>query len=437
MDLFDPDAPRPSSKSTPSHLAPLPERMRPQRIEDVIGQTHILYPDSPFMRAIRGARIPSMIFWGPPGVGKTTLAQIIAANAERPFRQLSAISSGVKEIREVLRFAEGRPGTILFIDEIHRFNKAQQDSLLGSVEKGRVTLIGATTENPSFEVNAALLSRSQVYKLEPLSAGEVRTLLSRAIEQDVLLSARQIELSEVEAILRIAGGDARKSLALLEIFVSTFDENETIVVTDEALMSAAQAHVALYDKSGEQHYDLVSALIKSIRGGDPNAAVYYLARMLDGGEDVKFIARRLIILASEDIGNANPNALLLANACFQSISVIGMPEARIILSQCATYLATSDKSNAAYLAINEAMRYVKEQPAHPIPLSLRNAPTQLMKGMGYGQGYKYSHDHLGEVDHQEFMPEPLKGKAFYQPKPVGVEQKIRQFLARHWGGKYE
>ena len=435
MDLFESGStPTPSGGS--GHLAPLPERMRPQQISDVIGQKHLLYPDSPFMRAIQGARIPSMIFWGPPGVGKTTLAQIIARNADRPFRQLSAISSGVKEVREVLRFAEGRPGTILFIDEIHRFNKAQQDSLLGSVEKGRVTLIGATTENPSFEVNAALLSRSQVYKLEPLDESEVRELLTRAIEQDAILQERDIELKEVAAILRIAGGDARKSLALLDIFVGTFGEEEKIVVTDEALMAAAQEHVALYDKSGEQHYDLVSALIKSIRGGDPNAAVYYLARMLDGGEDVKFIARRFIILASEDIGNANPNALLLANACFQSINVIGMPEARIILSQCATYLATSEKSNAAYVAINDAMRYVKEQPAHPIPLHLRNAPSKLMKSMGYGKGYKYSHDHYGEVNHQEFMPEELRGQAFYQPKPVGVEQKIRQFLERHWGGKY-
>lgn len=436
MNLFDEDIPS-SPASSGSHLAPLPERMRPQKLSEVVGQKHILYPDSPFMRAISGVRIPSLIFWGPPGVGKTTLAQIIARNADRPFRQLSAISSGVKDVREVLRFAEGRPGTILFIDEIHRFNKAQQDSLLGSVEKGRVTLIGATTENPSFEVNAALLSRSQVYKLEPLDEAEVRELLTRAIEQDMVLKERKIELHDVEAILRIAGGDARKSLALLDIFISTFKEDEAIVVTDEALMAAAQEHVALYDKSGEQHYDLVSAFIKSVRGGDPNAALYYLARMLDGGEDVKFIARRLIILASEDIGNANPNALLLANACFQSVNVIGMPEARIILGQCATYLATSEKSNASYTGINEAMRYVKENPGHPIPLHLRNAPTKLMKGMGYGQGYKYSHDHQGEVNHQEFMPDELTGRTFYQPKPVGVEQKIRQYLDRMWGGKYQ
>lgn len=435
MDLFDGGAASQPATSS-QHLAPLPERMRPREINQVIGQKHLLKADSPFMRAIQSSRIPSMIFWGPPGVGKTTLAQIIARNAERPFRQLSAISSGVKDVREVLRFAEGRPGTVLFIDEIHRFNKAQQDSLLGSVEKGRVTLIGATTENPSFEVNAALLSRSQVYKLEPLDEEEVRELLRRAATEDEILKEREIDIKEIEAVLRIAGGDARKSLALLDIFVSTFGPEDKIVLTNEALMAAAQEHVALYDKSGEQHYDIISAFIKSIRGGDPNAAVYYLARMLDGGEDVKFIARRLIILASEDIGNANPNALLLANACFQSVNVIGMPEARIILSQCTTYLATSEKSNAAYTAINEAMRYVKETPAHPIPLHLRNAPSKLMKSMGYGKGYKYSHDHQGEVNHQEFMPEELRGHAFYQPKNVGLEQKIRQFLERNWGDKY-
>jgi len=436
MELFD-STPAPESRPSRSDAhAPLAERMRPRSLEEVIGQKHLLYQDSPFMRAIQSRRIPSMIFWGPPGVGKTTLAQIIAQQADRPFRQLSAISSGVKDVREVLRFAEGRPGTVLFIDEIHRFNKAQQDSLLGAVEKGRITLIGATTENPSFEVNAALLSRSQVYKLEALGPDEVRDLLTRAIEGDEYLKEREIELKEVEAILRIAGGDARKSLTLLEIFVNTFADGEKIVLTDEALMQSAQEQVALYDKSGELHYDLVSAFIKSVRGGDPNAAIYYLARMLDGGEDVKFIARRLIILASEDIGNANPNALLLANATFQSINTIGMPEARIILAQCTTYLATSEKSNAAYTSINEAMRFVKENPGLSIPLHLRNSPTKLMKTMGYGKGYKYSHDYYGEVDHQEFLPEEIKGKAFYKPKAVGVEQKIRQFLARMWGGKY-
>ena len=430
MDLFQSQTP------ASSHLPPLPERMRPQTLDEVIGQKHLLYENSPFMQAIASQRIPSMIFWGPPGVGKTTLARIIAASTQRPYRQLSAVSSGVKDVREVLRFAEGRPGTILFIDEIHRFNKAQQDSLLGAVERGRVSLIGATTENPSFEVNAALLSRSQVYTLKPLEVEEVRELLERAIEKDPVLSTREIELKEIEAICRIAGGDARKSLTLLDIFVSTFGEEETIVVTDEALMAAAQEHVALYDKSGELHYDLISAFIKSIRGGDPNAAVYYLARMLDGGEDIKFIARRLIILASEDIGNANPNALLLANACFQSINVIGMPEARILLSQTTTYLATSEKSNAAYAAINQAMQYVKNNPAHPVPLHLRNAPTRLMKKMDYGKGYKYSHDHQGEANHQEFLPEEIVGTAFYQPKDIGLEKRIRAYLDRQWGEKY-
>lgn len=378
-----------------------------------------------------------MIFWGPPGVGKTTIAQILARQAERPFRQLSAISSGVKDIREVLKFAEGRPGTVLFIDEIHRFNKAQQDSLLGAVEKGRITLIGATTENPSFEVNAALLSRSQVYVLKPLDQEQTQKLLERAVEKDETLSGMNIQLEETEAIFRLAGGDARKSLALLDIFVNTYGEEEAILVTDEALMAAAQEHVALYDKSGEMHYDLVSAFIKSVRGGDPNAAVYYLARMLDGGEDIKFIARRLIILASEDIGNANPNALLLANAAFQSINVIGMPEARIILSQCTTYLATSEKSNAAYVAINDALRTVKQESPYPIPLHLRNAPTQMMKNMDYGKGYKYSHDHQGAKNHQEFLPDELSGRTFYKPKNVGVEAKIRRFLEAQWGDKYQ
>ncbi|MEZ4777277.1 MAG: replication-associated recombination protein A [Bacteroidia bacterium] len=431
MDLFH------TPTTSPAHIAPLAERIRPKSLDEVIGQTHLIFPDSPFVRSIQSNRIPSMIFWGPPGVGKTTLAQIIANSSQKPFKQLSAISAGVKEVREVLKFAEGRPGTVLFIDEIHRFNKAQQDSLLGAVEKGRITLIGATTENPSFEVNAALLSRSQVYSLKPLSFEEVRKLLSYAIEKDEILSQREIDLREIDAIYRIAGGDARKSLTLLEIFVNTHPEGEKIVVTNDELLAAAQEHVALYDKTGEQHYDLVSAFIKSVRGGDPNAAVYYLARMLDGGEDVKFIARRLIILAAEDIGNANPNALLLANACFQSVNVIGLPEARIILSQTTTYLATCDKSNAAYIAINDAMAFVKDQPAFSVPLHLRNAPTKLMREMDYGKGYKYSHDFQGQENHQEFLPQEMVGKQFYFPKPIGGEAKIRQFLEKQWGKKYQ
>lgn len=430
MDLFD------SSSAREALVPPLPERMRPHAITDIIGQKHLLFPDSPFLTSLRRQRIPSMIFWGPPGVGKTTLAQIIARQAEKPFRQLSAISSGVKEIREVLQFAEGRPGTVLFIDEIHRFNKAQQDSLLGAVEKGRVTLIGATTENPSFEVNAALLSRCQVFTLKPLDENETRALLERALQKDELLRELTVELRETEAIYRLGGGDARKSLTLLEIFVNVHESESPIVVTSEGVLAAVQEHIALYDKSGEQHYDIISAFIKSVRGGDPNGAVYWLARMLDGGEDIRFIARRLVILASEDIGNANPNALLLATACFQAVEMIGMPEARIILGQCTTYLATSEKSNASYAAINDALQFVKEHPGYPVPLHLRNAPTRMMKNMGYGTDYKYSHDHSGEPDHQNFLPEEIKGRVFYRPKEVGSEQKIRKFMEQNWKNTY-
>lgn len=410
-----------------THIAPLAERMRPTKLEAVIGQQHLLAENSPFRLAIQRNRIPSMIFWGPPGVGKTTLAQIIASSAERPFRQLSAISSGVKDVREVLRFAQGRPGTVLFIDEIHRFNKAQQDSLLAAVEKGIITLIGATTENPSFEVNGALLSRMQVYTLEPLSLEDVEKLISRAINEDEFLSQREIRIEETAALYRLSGGDARKSLTLLDLFVESH-ENDPVVLTDESLTQVAQEKIALYDKSGEQHYDLISAFIKSVRGGHPDAAVYYLARMLDGGEDIKFIARRLIILASEDIGNANPNALLLANSCFQSINVIGMPEARIILSQTTTYLACSEKSNAAYVAINDAMSYVKKNPPHPVPLHLRNAPTKLMKDLGYSIGYKYSHNYQGQEENQDYLPSEMEGKRFYHPKNIGSEKKLKKYM---------
>lgn len=414
-------------------LPPLAERMRPQRLEDVVGQRHILETGSPFLRSIESRHVSSMIFWGPPGVGKTTLAQIIAQQTGRPFRQLSAIQSGVKEVREVLHFAESRPGTIMFIDEIHRFNKSQQDALLGSVEKGRVVLIGATTENPSFEVNSALLSRCKVYTLYALSEDEVRLLLEKAIRNDIVLATRQIELAETGAIYRIAGGDARKSLALLELFVSTHGEQETLRITDEEMVKVAQEHIALYDKSGEQHYDVISAFIKSVRGSDPDGAIYWLARMLEGGEDIRFIARRLIILASEDIGNANPNALLLATACFQSVEMIGMPEARIILAQTTTYLASSEKSNAAYAAINSAMEYVRTHPSYPVPLHLRNAPTQLMKDMGYGKEYKYSHDFEGSEGNQRYLPEAVEGQKFYRPKPIGAELKIQKFLQERWG----
>lgn len=417
------------------HLPPLAERMRPQRVEDIIGQSALLQDSSPFMRMIQQNRLPSMLFWGPPGVGKTTLAMAIANTSQRPFRQISAIQAGVKEIREVITFAEENKGTILFIDEIHRFNKAQQDALLGAVEKGIITLIGATTENPSFEVISALLSRCQVFILQALNEEEIKQLLQNAIEKDTLLSQQNIILKETEAIYTLSGGDARKALALLEIFLMT-ESQDTVIVTDEGVQKAAQTHIALYDKSGEQHYDIISAFIKSVRGGDPNAAVYWLARMLDGGEDVKFIARRLIILASEDIGNANPNALLLANACFQSVHVIGMPEARIILSQTTTYLATSEKSNAAYQAIDEAIALVRRTPPLPVPLHLRNSPTKLMKNLGYGKDYKYSHAFEGNEGNQEFLPENIAKTSFYNPKDIGSEKKIKQFMQEKWGNKY-
>ncbi len=418
------------------HLPPLAERMRPQKPQDIFGQEHLLDAGGSFIQMLQKRQLPSMIFWGPPGVGKTTLAQVVAETTERPFRAISAIQSGIKEIREVIGFAETHPGTILFIDEIHRFNKAQQDSLLGAVEKGVITLIGATTENPSFEVISALLSRCQVYVLRALTHENIREILLKAIREDVLLKQKSIELKETEAIYTLSGGDARKSLSLLEIFLLTQTETDTkIVITDAGVMKAAQTHIALYDKSGEQHYDIISAFIKSVRGGDPDAAVYWLARMLDGGEDIKFIARRMIILASEDIGNANPNALLLANACFQSVIVIGMPEARIILSQTATYLASSEKSNAAYVAINDALDFVSKSPPLPVPLWLRNAPTRLMKNLNYGKEYKYSHSFEGNEGNQEYLPEGIRGKRFYFPKEIGSEKKIRQFLAEKWGKK--
>lgn len=417
-----------------SHKAPLAERIRPQNLEQYIGQQHILYDDSPLRNSIRFGRLQSMIFWGPPGVGKTTLARIIAASLKKPFRQLSAIASGVKEVREVLQFAKSRPGTVLFIDEIHRFNKSQQDSLLGAVEKGQIVLIGATTENPSFEVNSALLSRCQVYRLEPLNLEEVRQLLEYAVAEDEVLKERDIELKELDVLFKLSGGDARKSLNLLEMYVDVYPD--PVVLLDAKIQEVASQRVANYDKTGEQHYDIISAFIKSIRGSDPNAAIYWLARMLDGGEDVKFIARRLMISASEDIGNANPNALLLANACFDAVNKIGMPEARIILAQATTYLATSAKSNASYAAIGKAMALVRKHPDYPVPMHLRNAPTKLMKDTGYGKGYKYSHDFQGSEGNQEYMPEEVAGTAFYKPKPVGSEKNILRTMEEIWGGKY-
>ncbi|MDG1279191.1 MAG: replication-associated recombination protein A [Algoriphagus sp.] len=414
---------------------PLAERMRPTRLEELIGQAHLSSPNSFLFKAIKSGNVPSLILWGPPGVGKTTIANIIANEIKAPFYTLSAISSGVKDIREVIEKAKFQMGVVLFIDEIHRFNKSQQDALLGAVEKGVIRLIGATTENPSFEVNGALLSRCQVFTLNPLGKSELEAMVHQALEKDVDLKKIKVELKETDALLRISGGDGRKLLNLLEIVIEGINENPC-VITDEIVMQIAQQKVALYDKSGEQHYDIISAFIKSIRGSDPNAAVYWLARMIEGGEDVKFIARRLVILASEDIGNANPNALLLATNCFEAVKIIGYPESRIILSQCVTYLASSPKSNAAYLAINQAQALVKEKGDLSVPLALRNAPTKLMKDLNYGKAYKYSHDFPGNFVAQEFMPEEIKGLKLYDPGDNARENELRRYLSGKWKGKY-
>lgn len=414
---------------------PLAERMRPHRLEDLIGQEHLSSPNSFLFRAIRAGNIPSLILWGPPGVGKTTIANIIANEIKAPFYTLSAISSGVKEIREVIDKAKFQTGVVLFIDEIHRFNKSQQDALLGAVEKGIIRLIGATTENPSFEVNAALLSRCQVFTLNPLGKSELEAMLHQAMEKDILLKRKKIDLRETEALLRISGGDGRKLLNLFEIVVESLEE-EPQVITDVKVTEIAQQKIALYDKSGEQHYDIISAFIKSIRGSDPNAAVYWLARMIEGGEDVKFIARRLVILASEDIGNANPNALLLATNCFEAVKMIGYPESRIILAQCVTYLASSPKSNASYLAINQAQAEVAEKGDLPVPLHLRNAPTKLMKDLSYGKNYQYAHDYENNFVAQEFLPDPIKNTKFYDPGNNARENELRRFLKERWKGKY-
>lgn len=414
---------------------PLAERMRPTRLEHLIGQEHLSSPNSFLFKAIKSGNVPSLILWGPPGVGKTTIANIIANEIKAPFYTLSAISSGVKDIREVIQKAKFQQGVVLFIDEIHRFNKSQQDALLGAVEKGVIRLIGATTENPSFEVNGALLSRCQVFTLNPLGKSELETMVHQALEKDMDLKKIKVELKETDALLRISGGDGRKLLNLLEIVIDGISDNPC-VITDEIVMQIAQQKVALYDKSGEQHYDIISAFIKSIRGSDPNAAVYWLARMIEGGEDVKFIARRLVILASEDIGNANPNALLLATNCFEAVKIIGYPESRIILSQCVTYLASSAKSNAAYLAINQAQALVKETGDLSVPLALRNAPTKLMKDLNYGKAYKYSHDFPGNFIAQEFLPDEIKGTKFYEPGENSRENELRRYLKGKWEGKY-
>jgi putative ATPase len=414
---------------------PLAERMRPVKLEDLIGQEHLSRPGTFLYQAIRSGSVPSLILWGPPGVGKTTIANIIANEVKAPFYTLSAISSGVKDIREVIQKARFQQGVVLFIDEIHRFNKSQQDALLGAVEKGTIRLIGATTENPSFEVNAALLSRCQIFTLNSLGKPELEAMLQQALEKDSSLKKRDIQLKETDALLRISGGDGRKLLNLLEIVVDSLPE-EPVVIENDRVMQVAQQKVALYDKSGEQHYDIISAFIKSIRGSDPNAAVYWLARMIEGGEDVKFIARRLLILASEDIGNANPNALLLATNCFQAVNVIGYPESRIILSQCVTYLASSPKSNASYTAINRAQALVRQEGDLPVPLHLRNAPTKLMKDLNYGKAYQYAHDFEQNFVAQEFLPDKLVRTKLYDPGRNPRENELRKHLQKLWGDKY-
>ena len=420
---------------------PLAERLRPLKLDDYLSQHHLIGNEGALKKQIKQGIIPSMIFWGPPGVGKTTLANIIANESDRPFFTLSAISSGVKDVREVIEKAKKGDGLfttknpILFIDEIHRFSKSQQDSLLGAVEKGWVTLIGATTENPSFEVIPALLSRCQVYVLKPFSKEDLLALLQRAQKKDPVIKQKEIRLKETEALLRLSGGDARKLLNMFELIV-TSEESEIVEITNSMVLQKVQQNTVLYDKTGEQHYDIISAFIKSIRGSDPNAAVYWLARMIEGGEDVKFIARRLLILASEDIGNANPTALVMANNTFQAVSTIGHPEARIILSQCTIYLATSAKSNASYKAINEAQAAVKKTGDLPVPLAIRNAPTKLMKDLGYGENYKYAHNYEGNFSAAEFLPEEIANTTFYQPGKNQREELQRDFLKKRWKDKY-
>jgi len=413
---------------------PLAERMRPSRLDELVGQEHLTGPNGVIRKAIRSGSIPSMILWGPPGVGKTTIANIIANEVKKPFHTLSAVSSGVKDVREIIEKAKLSPRSILFIDEIHRFNKGQQDALLGAVEKGTITLIGATTENPSFEVNSALLSRCQVYVLRPLGEDQLMQLVKSALEQDKELKGRNIDIKEHQALLNISGGDGRKLLNLIELISEALTGD--VVVTDNLVMDVAQKHIAIYDKSGEQHYDIISAFIKSIRGSDPNAAVYYLARMIEGGEDVKFIARRMVILASEDIGNANPTALVMATTTFQAVTMIGYPEARIILAQCAVYLASSSKSNASYMAIENALGAVRETGDLPVPLSIRNAPTKLMKKLDYGKGYQYAHDYQDNFVNMEFLPDNLQGTKFYEPGNNPREEELRKYLRVRWKEKY-
>ncbi len=426
-----------------NNLPPLAERLRPSTLNTIVGQQHLTGQGSILRKAIEQGKVPSMILWGPPGVGKTTMANIIANTLQVPFYTLSAISSGVKEVREVIDLAKKQQNVILFIDEIHRFNKGQQDALLGAVEKGIITLIGATTENPSFEVNSALLSRTQVYILKALDEKDLIALLHHAIATDEVLKTKNIQLKETEALINISGGDARKLLNLLELVCNTLGSSSPPplgelegAITDEVVMEIAQQRIALYDKKGEQHYDIISAFIKSIRGSDPNAAVYYLARMIAGGEDVKFIARRMLILASEDIGNANPNALLLANATFEAVNKIGYPESQLILSQCAIYLASSAKSNSATVAIGTAMNAVREHGDLSVPLQIRNAPTKLMKQEGYGKGYEYSHHYENNFSPQEYLPKEISGSKFYEPGNNIREEELRKHLKALWKEKY-
>ena len=423
-------------------MTPLAERMRPTTLEDYVGQEHLVGTQGALRQQIARGFLPSLIFWGAPGTGKTTLANIIAHQSNRAFYTLSAISSGIKEVREVIEQSKQSGGLfttqnpIVFIDEIHRFNKTQQDSLLQAVEKGWITLIGATTENPSFEVIPALLSRCQVYILNAFERKDLEQLLQNAITKDSVLKTKDIQLKETEALLKLSGGDGRKLLNTFELIVNATPEGQPVVITNDSVLHLVQKNTVLYDKTGEQHYDIISAFIKSIRGSDPNGAVYWLARMIEGGEDVKFIARRMLILASEDIGNANPTAMILANNTFQAVTTIGYPEARIILSQCAIYLASSPKSNASYKAINKAQQVVKQTGGLSVPIHLRNAPTKLMKELGYGKDYQYAHDYEGNFAFQDYLPDELQGETFYEPSDNPRENALREYLKKHWGNRY-